>query len=104
MQKTIGIIGQGFVGSAVNEGLNNFFNIETYDIKKESTCESISDLCSKCDIIFVCLPTPMEEVTGECHLGIIEPVLDELNQCNKKTIIVKSTIPPGTTKNWNEKT
>ena len=59
MQKTIGIIGQGFVGSAVNEGLNNFFNIETYDIKKESTCESISEICSKCDIIFVCLPTPM---------------------------------------------
>ena len=29
--KTIGIIGQGFVGTAVNEGLAKHYNIETFD-------------------------------------------------------------------------
>ena len=29
---TIGIIGQGFVGTAVNEGLKKSFNIETFDL------------------------------------------------------------------------
>ena len=34
----IGIVGQGFVGTAVREGLAKFYNIETFDIKKDSTC------------------------------------------------------------------
>ena len=31
MIKNIGICGQGFVGSAVKEGLKKFFNINSYD-------------------------------------------------------------------------
>ncbi len=35
----IGIIGQGFVGTAVNEGLKKYYKIETFDlIEKKSTC------------------------------------------------------------------
>jgi len=99
----IGIIGQGFVGNAVYVGLKDFFNIETYDIALESTCDSLNELASKTDIIFTCLPTPMEE-NGKCHLGIVEGVLNELNLRNEsKIIIIKSTIPPGTTDMWNKK-
>ena len=103
----IGIIGQGFVGTAVFEGLKDFFKIETFDIAKDTTCSSLKELYNKSNIIFVCLPTPMEE-NGKCHLGIIEPVLGELDSfrklsMSKKTIVVKSTIPPGTTKHWNDK-
>jgi len=32
MITTIGIIGQGFVGSAVYNGMKEYFNILTYDI------------------------------------------------------------------------
>ena len=100
--KRIGIIGQGFVGTAVNEGLNQHFIIETYDIAKNSTCKSIKEVSIKSDIVFVCLPTPMTE-DGACHLGIVEEVLSDLDYINKcKTIVVKSTIPPGTTQAWNE--
>ena len=102
----IGIIGQGFVGTAVNEGLKNFFDIETYDINKKSTCSSLDAISTKSDILFVCLPTPMDKKTGECHIGIVQNVLNELNElarlldkCN--IIVVKSTIPPGTTEKWN---
>ena len=85
--KNIGIVGQGFVGTAVNEGLAKHYKIETYDIAKGSTCSSLKELHDKCDVIFVCLPTPMKK-TGECHLGIIEPVLEELNNCGHKIIVI----------------
>ena len=107
--KSIGIVGQGFVGTAVNEGLAKHYNIETYDIAKESTCNSLEELEKKSDIIFVCLPTPMNK-DGSCHLDIVTNVLKELNELMHfdgmgyahKTVVVKSTIPPGTTKKWNE--
>jgi len=35
----IGIIGQGFVGSAIREGLKNFYKVRTYDIDEEK-CNS----------------------------------------------------------------
>ena len=97
----IGIVGQGFVGTAVYEGLKQHFKIETYDIAKSCTCESIKELTIKSNIIFICLPTPMEN-NGACHLGIVEPVLEELNSFGKKIVIVKSTVPPGTTAQWNK--
>lgn len=99
----IGIIGQGFVGTAVNEGLKPFFKIETFDINKNSTCNSLEELSKKSEVIFVCLPTPME-LNGSCHLDIVENTLlglDLVEEC--KTIVVKSTIPPGTTEKWNKK-
>ena len=73
----IGIVGQGFVGTAVHEGLKQHFKIETYDIAKASTCESIEELAIKSDVIFVCLPTPMRE-SGECYLGILEEIINDL--------------------------
>ena len=98
----IGIIGQGFVGTAVNEGLAKFFNIETYDINKSSTCTSLEDISNKSDVLFVCLPTPMDKETGQCHTNIVQDTLLDLDIISKcKTIVVKSTVPPGTTENWN---
>ena len=97
----IGIVGQGFVGTAVNEGLKQHFHIETYDIAKTSTCKSLADLSEKSDVVFVCLPTPMKK-DGSCHIDIVESTLlglDVINEC--KTVVVKSTIPPGTTEKWN---
>ena len=99
----IGVIGQGFVGTAVNEGLKPFFKIETFDINKDSTCSSVIELSEKSDVIFVCLPTPMK-IDGSCYLDIVEDTLlglDIIKEC--KTIVVKSTIPPGTTEKWNKK-
>jgi UDPglucose 6-dehydrogenase len=107
----IGIIGQGFVGTAIKEGLISSFKIETFDLNKKSTCTSLEELSKKSDIIFICLPTPME-LDGSCHLGIVENTLLSLDlfegdtykkTYKPKTIIVKSTIPPGTTEKWNKR-
>ncbi len=54
------------------------------------------------EIVFVCLPTPMNQ-DGSCNIDIVEDVLMKLNITGKHTVVVKSTIPPETTKLWNYK-
>ncbi len=101
--KTIGIIGQGFVGNSVNQGLKNYFNIETYDtIEEKRTVDNINELFNKSDVLFVCLPTPMKS-SGQCDVSIVESVLTELNSIGNKIVILKSTVPPGTCDTLAEK-
>ena len=100
---TIGIIGQGFVGTAVREGMKNHFQIETYDKFKmdASTCSSLREVCEKANIVFACLPTPMRS-TGECDLSIIEGTVKKINDFKLGNIVViKSTVIPGTTNRFN---
>lgn len=107
MQK-IGIIGQGFVGSAVKEGMKDFFEVYTYDKdpKKESTARNIFSVVEHTELTFLCVPTPMKK-SGECDLRILETALTEISECakalNKKSyiVVIKSTIPPGTTEKLN---
>ena len=41
---------------------------------------------------------------GKCHIGIVEETLAFVDKHSKaKTAIIKSTVVPGTTKNWNDK-
>ena len=58
--KNIGIIGQGYVGSAIKHVINESFNVSTYDkfIKEKSTHHVLKELVYDSDIIFLCLPTP----------------------------------------------
>lgn len=103
MNYKIGIVGQGFVGTAIREGLQSFYNVQTYDkFKTElSTCQNLKELCSNTNMIFTCLPTPMNE-DGSCDLSIIEDTIKQLNELgNGHIIIIKSTVPPGTTKRLN---
>lgn len=101
----IGIIGQGFVGNAVYQKFKNFYEVLTYDLD-ESKCNSTFDtISSKCKTIFLCLPTPMDK-DGSCNIDILNDVLEDLEVLSSmtqksKTIIVKSTVPPNTTTNWN---
>lgn len=101
--ETVGIIGQGFVGNAVRHGLNHCYKILTYDkISEKSTETSLVSLVDKTDVIFICVPTPMKK-TGECDISIITSILNTLNSYGKQCfIIIKSTIPPGTTEKLNQ--
>jgi len=99
--KKIGIIGQGFVGTAIREGLKTFYDIETYDkFKTEaSTCDSLKDLMMLSEVIFVCLPTPMKK-DGSCDVSIIEGTIREMDRLATQGVhiaVLKSTVPPGTT-------
>ena len=99
MNIKIGIIGQGFVGTAVREGLMKHYDIETYDKYDDtnSSCSSLQQLVSLSNVIFVCLPTPMLK-SGECDTSIVEETIANIDSLGKDNIIIiKSTVPPGTT-------
>ncbi len=120
MRDTIAIVGCGFVGTAVKEGMKHAFEIETYDkfCPEKSTCSSLEELVEKTDVIFVCLPTPMKE-DGSCDTSIVEKCIGDIvstrtvesirqSHFNEYydgdkpdepfSICIKSTVPPGTTK------
>ena len=101
MKNKIGIIGQGYVGSAIKNGFEEYFTVNTFDkfLDQKSTCNTLKSLVDSSDLIFICLPTPMNK-DGSCHLNILEDVLSEINALkyiDKKTFVIKSTVPPGTT-------
>ena len=105
----IGIIGQGFVGSALREGFKELYSMHTFDLNpKLRNCDSLIDVVKNCKFIFICLPTPMQN-DGSCHVGIVDKVLNDINEiCSSNNMqdritIIKSTVPPGTTKMLNKK-
>lgn len=107
MKETIGIIGQGFVGNAVYQGMKNYYDVKTFDINGKCTELSLDSLIKDVDETFLCLPTPMKK-SGECDLSIVRNCLQDISRLveyyNKKNfiVIIKSTIPPGTTDRLNQ--
>jgi len=102
-RETIGIVGQGFVGTAIREGMKKYFNIVAYDkFKKEvSTCSTLEEVCRRANVVFVCLPTPMKR-DRSCDLSILENVVYDINELELNNIVViKSTVVPGTTERLN---
>ena len=100
----IGITGQGYVGTAIKLGFEQHYNVLTYDKfdLAKSTHSKISDIVEEANIIFVCVPTPMRK-NGTCYTGIVEEVIREINEtADDHIIVIKSTIPPGTTDRINE--
>jgi UDPglucose 6-dehydrogenase len=102
----IGIIGQGFVGNAVYNKFKNHYNVLTFDLDNTLCNSSFENINKDCKHIFVCLPTPMNK-DGSCYTGLVEDLLVKLDKHSKeisqsKIVVIKSTIPPGTTKKWNE--
>lgn len=101
----IGIIGQGYVGSAIKVGFEPYYELETYDKYNidKSSC-SLEKLVNICDVIFVCVPTPMDE-DGSCNTDIVEGVIDDIHKLTleDKIVVIKSTVSPGTTDRLNKK-
>jgi UDPglucose 6-dehydrogenase len=104
----IGIVGQGYVGSAVKSVFEKHYETNTFDLNGKCNCETIGELIDNSDIIFVCVPTPMKK-DGSCDTSIVERVVGDINnvclvrQCANRIIAIKSTIPPGTTNKLNKK-
>lgn len=104
---TIGIVGQGFVGKAIFESLNQTHDVLRFDKFKPSDSDAtLEEIAKKCSHIFVCVPTPMND-DGSADTTIVEGVVEAISSSiksgQKKIVIIKSTIPPGTTDGLNEK-
>ena len=106
----IGIVGQGFVGNAVYQKFKNYYDVLTHDKDDTKSTSTLDNMVHLCDTIFLCLPTPMKS-DGRCDTSILESVLDAIQLItddyefgvSKRTIVIKSTISPGTTEKWNGK-
>ena len=105
----IGIVGQGYVGTAIKVGFESYYDLETYDkfSTDKSTC-NLPDLVAECEVIFVCVPTPMEK-DGSCHTDIVESVVKDIDKWASRyhkdinpIVVIKSTVPPGTTDRLNK--
>jgi nucleotide sugar dehydrogenase len=103
----IGIVGNGFVGSAIIHGfVLHVDDILIYDNDSSKSTHSLQEIAQQSDVAFICVPTPMFE-TGECDLSIVEEVVDEI--CSFKdrnrdlVVVIKSTVVPGTVEGLAEK-
>lgn len=91
----IGIIGVGFVGSAVRHGLTRIgHDISVFDIKMPET--KLEDVLQT-ELLFISVPTPCAD-DGACDVSIVEKVVADLASKNYKGLVtIKSTVEPGTT-------
>lgn len=107
----VGIIGQGFVGTALKEAFSPHYEVLTYDKFRDdlSTRPNITAISYECSIIFICVPTPMSS-DGSCDTSIVEDVCDLIDfgigatyppDVDEKIVVIKSTVPPMTTKKQN---
>jgi len=104
----IGIVGQGYVGTAVKEVFSKHYEVDTYDLDKDKcSVDYLEDLVELTNIIFVCVPTPMKK-DGSCDTSIVEAVIKDINDMvvsrnvSGRIVAIKSTIPPGTTNRLNK--
>ena len=108
----IGIVGQGYVGTAVRTMFKKHYNVNVFDVNMElSNVSTLQELVTDSDIIFVCVPTPMNK-DGSCNIDIVKDVISDINDSVKinklnhnpkdKIVVIKSTVPPGTTERLNK--
>ncbi len=103
MQKQIlGIIGVGWVGAQLRRyfeelrGYKSGKDLMLYDVLPERCAGDIE----RAEILFVCLPTPRNPNDGSCDISIIEKALAKIKK--PKTIVIRSTVPPGTTEKFQK--
>tara|TARA_R110000851_G_scaffold92266_1_gene201330 strand:+ start:1319 stop:2176 length:858 start_codon:yes stop_codon:yes gene_type:complete len=106
--KKIGIVGRGFVGSAVEFGFSAQTNcdaeVRVYDKEPSKSSHTLEDTVNKSDVVFVSVPTPSNN-DGSIHLGILTSALDDICDVynNNAIILIRSTVTPGTTTKLQEK-
>ena len=100
----IGIVGGGFVGNAMYENFKGIFDVHVWDTNEDKrTIKTLESFVEWADIIFVCVPTPSTE-HGACDTSIVESVVEQISNLDRnKFIVIKSTVPPGTSSRLAEK-
>src|SRR3990167_7155523 len=99
----IGIIGLGMVGEPIRKwfeekkGFKRGTNLFCYD---SDPTKGYFDDYNSADIIFISVPTPPSP-DGSCNISIVENVAAGIR--GEKIIVIKSTVPPGTTERFQGK-
>ena len=118
----IGIVGRGFVGSAVEFGFSPQTGCDgvttyIYDKNKLKSLHPLQEVIMYSDFIFLSVPTPSNE-DGSINLSYVEDALTEMSKIYKKLpnsvggigseemtniVLLRSTVTPGTTEKLQEK-
>ena len=109
ISKTIGIVGNGFVGSAVRYGFSPNVGVDAevkvYDKDPNKSTHTLKEVVDS-DVIFLSVPTPSNP-DGSMNVDIVDSVLGDINQYTELfevgTILLRSTVTPGTTRKLQEK-
>lgn len=104
----VGVVGHGYIGQAVESLFSGHFKVLVYDRAKD--LDTLQQVVLGSTVIFVAVPTPMNQ-DGSCHTGIVDSVLQDIQnaavvwgrEVDEFVVVVKSTVPPGFTKQMNEK-
>tara|TARA_Y100001970_G_C14257535_1_gene876586 strand:- start:1601 stop:2470 length:870 start_codon:yes stop_codon:yes gene_type:complete len=102
IKNKIGIIGKGFVGSAVAHGFSAqtgySAEIRIFDKNPIRSENSLEETVNQSDFIFLSVPTPASN-TGQIDLSIVDEALSEIDKINKSDsniVLLRSTVTPGT--------
>lgn len=90
------IAGKGLIGNVL---CKEFLFAKTYDPDPDQKADYLTPPTEEYDYCFICVPTPQNS-NGSCDTKYVEQVLE---QVNAKTYIIRSTVPPGTTKRLRRK-
>lgn len=94
---SVAIVGHGVVGKGMERLLSKRFETITYDVGGDGRA------VNECDLAIVCVPTPSLP-DGSADISMVEEVVSWID-C--PLILIKSTVPPGTTdylrKKYNKK-
>ena len=104
----IGIVGKGFVGSAVqfvfspNTGCDA--EVRAYDKDPNKSQHTLEEVVNESDYIFISVPTPSND-DGSINLDIVDDALRSINEINNRdnVILLRSTMVPGSTLAFQKK-
>ncbi len=105
--KKIGIIGRGFVGSAVEFGFSAQTGcdaiVKVYDKNPKLSQNTLEETLNESDFVFLSVPTPSNS-DGSINLDVLEQALFDINKINNRSniILIRSTIVPGTTRDFQD--
>jgi nucleotide sugar dehydrogenase len=100
----VGVIGHGFVGTAIVHGFSLYANIRIFDTDPTRATHSLNEVVNDSDFVFIGVPTPMTQVMGgEIDLSIMDKVMEQVSHLydgDDTTFIIKSTVIPGTVEKY----
>ena len=97
----LGIVGQGFVGKAVDYGFTGS-NVNKCIIDPNLNTTIDNDLVPFDPmVVFVAVPTPMKD-DGSIDASIVKSVCEELFTKTRATVVIKSTVTPDILSNIKE--
>ncbi len=96
----IGIIGYGWVGKGQHKLFPDavVYDKHTPFVPEGETQATTMDDINRCDLAFICVPTPLEK--GQLETAIVE---EAVKACKCPLMVIRSTVMPGTTDRLSKK-